>query len=354
MTYYIKRGTSFLISSEANLDIHKQLPVGNYIIQKNPMTEEFYLEQVDSFEFNGKRYGDNIRHTNRILDTFLNREVSTGVMLSGEKGSGKSLLAKTIAIQAATLDIPTIIINAPWGGDKFNSFIQDIQQPCVVLFDEFEKVYDREEQESILTLLDGVFPTKKLFILTCNDPWKVDSHMRNRPGRIYYLIDFVGLKSEFIAEYCEDNLINKTYIDTVCRIASVFTHFNFDMLKALIEEMNRYDECPQDALQMLNINPELSDSSEFVPTLTVNGVVIPQSDLYSNAWEGNPLSGDFGIEYKVYKDNRTDYDYRYIEFCPNDLTNVNITTGQFNFTNRTGDSVMLVRVPSTKFKYDAF
>ena len=51
----------------------------------------------------------------------------------------------------AAQDVPTIVINAPWKGDKFNTFIQAIEQPCAILFDEFEKVYDRDDQEKILT-----------------------------------------------------------------------------------------------------------------------------------------------------------------------------------------------------------
>jgi hypothetical protein len=76
--------------------------------------------------------------------------------------------------------VPTIVINAPWCGDKFNTLIQSIQQPCIVMFDEFEKVYSSEEQEAMLTLLDGIYSSKKLFLLTSNDKWRVDSHMRNR------------------------------------------------------------------------------------------------------------------------------------------------------------------------------
>ena len=168
MTYFLRNGSTFRPSDEANLDLHKALPAGNYIIKEDQFGNMFF-ETVDSFEFKGKRYGDNIKNCDRIMSTFLKRDASTGVMLTGEKGSGKSLLAKTISIEAAAQGIPTLIINAPWHGDKFNKFIQDIEQPCIVLFDEFEKVYDSDEQESMLTLLDGVFPSKKLFILTCND-----------------------------------------------------------------------------------------------------------------------------------------------------------------------------------------
>jgi hypothetical protein len=67
----------------------------------------------------------------------------------------------------------------------------------------------------MLTLLDGVFPSKKLFILTCNDKWRIDKHMRNRPGCIFYMLDFKGLDADFIREYCEDRLDAKEYIERI-------------------------------------------------------------------------------------------------------------------------------------------
>jgi len=186
MSYFIKNGNTFNVADKAAIDLQDHLPVGNYIVKENPMNETLYLEQVESFDSVGKIYGDISHYSGRILNTFAERSVSTGVMLTGVKGSGKTLLARILSIDGAKKNYPTIIINTPLHGDKFNTLIQDIDQPCIILFDEFEKVYDRTEQESILTLLDGVFPTKKLFVITCNDKWRVDQHMRIRPGRIYY------------------------------------------------------------------------------------------------------------------------------------------------------------------------
>jgi len=258
MAYFLKNGTSFRVSSKEAMDLHEQLPAGNYTVAVD-MMGNFYLEQIDSFEIPAKMYGNTLRHTDRIINSFWERPQQTGVLLNGEKGSGKTLLAKNISVELAKQGVPTIVINRDWTGDGFFKLLQDIDQPCVVLFDEFEKVYDREKQEEILTLLDGVFGSKKLYILTVNDKWRVDSHMRNRPGRIFYLLDFKGLDVNFIREYCEDNLNNKQYIEQICSLTSLFGEFNFDMLKALVEEMNRYDETPTEALEMLNAKPEYDD-----------------------------------------------------------------------------------------------
>lgn len=365
MTYFLKSGITFRVSSKEAMDLHEQLPAGNYTIKKDPF-DNLYLESIDSFEIKGKRYGDLEKNTDRILNTFMDRSASTGVMLTGEKGSGKSLLAKALSIQAATDGIPTIVINQPWTGDKFNALIQSIEQPCVVLFDEFEKVYDSQEQEAMLTLLDGVFPSKKLFVITCNDKWRVDSHMRNRPGRIYYMLDYKGLTHDFIIEYCEDNLKNKSYIERICSIASLFSQFNFDMLKALIEEMNRYNEAPEEALKMLNAKPEFDDGNKYVTHLTFKGVPVDQKHLESREWKGNPLQSKIHLSFKVSdagipwtdkdeNDEDADWNWEETQFNPGEIQKIDPATGTFIFMNKDGVALTLTKVKEKTFQYyDAF
>ena len=361
MSYFLKSGNTFRVSSKEAMDLHETLPAGNYVIGQDLMGNLF-LEMIDSFAIKGKRYGELDRNTDRILNTFLDRPNSTGVMLAGEKGSGKSLLAKSVSLEGANRGIPTIVINAQWAGDKFNSFIQSIDQPCIVLFDEFEKVYDSEHQEAILTLLDGVFPSKKLFMLTCNDKWRVDQHMRNRPGRIYYMIDFKGLTADFIIEYCEDNLKAKEYIDRICQIASLFSEFNFDMLKALVEEMNRYQEAPEVALKMLNAKPEFDQGhNRYTLELAIEGVPLETNDLGRKEWKGNPLQSSISIDYKMLNGETSlsnddeDWDWADIKFSPSDLKKIDSNTGKFIFVNDNGAALTLTKVQEkSTYYYDAF
>lgn len=353
MSYYIKSGNTFRVSADAAIDLHTKLPVGNYIIKVDPMGA-MYLEQIDSFEFKGKQYGDNIRHTERIMSTFKDRTVSTGIMLAGEKGSGKSLLAKSLSIAAAAIDMPTIIINTPFKGDSFNKFMQDIDEPCVVLFDEFEKVYDSADQESILTLLDGVFPSKKLFVLTCNNKYRIDTNMRNRPGRIYYMIDFAGLSNDFIIEYCNDNLINKTHISKVCAVSGLFAEMNFDMLKAMIEEMNRYDESPQQVLKLINAKPEFDSGSKYDVEFVHNGNVINAALFDPNVFEGSPMqSNGVGVGYDPEPDN-CDSKYLRFNFDSNSLYKIDPATGTFVFVLPTGEKLTLTKKVKIAFNFDAF
>ena len=354
MTYFLKQGNTYKVSKKEALDLREQLPAGNYVVKKNEMTGEMYLEQIDPFEFAGKIYGDTMKRAERILYAFEDRPSTTGVMLTGEKGSGKTLLAKMLSIKGYEKGYPTIVINQPWCGEAFNAFIQSIEQPVVVVFDEFEKVYDEQEQAMMLTLLDGVYPTKKLFVLTCNDKWRVNQHMRNRPGRIFYSLEYNGLEENFIREYCEDTLKAKEHIDRIVGIAGTFDQFNFDMLKALVEEMNRFGETPQEAMTMLNAKPEYSNNSRYSIKLMVNGEEIGETNFDEREWEGNPLNKNVHISYKSYEkdeDGEETWDWEGIRFEPSHLKKIDGNGNKYVFVDSNGNTLVLTKVKEKAFTY---
>lgn len=97
MTYFLRSGNTYRVTDEAALDLHELLPAGNYIIKQDQFGNLF-LEETDKFKPLTKYYGDCLRHADRIHRTFGDRPSSTGVMLTGEKGSGKTLLADTCAL----------------------------------------------------------------------------------------------------------------------------------------------------------------------------------------------------------------------------------------------------------------
>lgn len=316
MSHYLKQGEVLWPTTEGAYDVQDKLPLGTYTVGAN--IKGFFLQPITDFDIKGKVYGKARHQAERILNTFNQRPHTTGVLLNGEKGSGKTMLAKMVSQLAKEQGISTLVINTSFNGDSFNTFIQSIDEPCVILFDEFEKVFDNKEQEAILTLLDGVFPTKKLFMMTSNDKSRIGNHMINRPGRIFYMLEFKGLDSSFITEYCQDNLKNKEYIEQISKMTLLFDSFNFDMLKALVEDMNRYNESPLEVMEMLNAKPFTDEYTRFKVTGLRNGVPLASSELFPNEQRGNPV-------------NRTEIELEVADVvkgvvAPNDPNNEDINT----------------------------
>lgn len=343
---FVRSGLQFHPSNTASLDVHMELPVGNYIIQQDPRTEALFFEQVDSFEVTGKMYGDTIRRADRIIHVFQDRPFSTGIALTGEKGSGKTLLTKLLCMKLARdHNVPTIIINQPWVGDAFNKLIQSVQQPCVILFDEFEKVYIKDHsknlQEKVLTLLDGVFPSKKLFLFTVNDKSKLDGHLNNRPGRIYYMIEYNSLSSELIVEYCNDNLKTKKHIPELITLSQLFTQFNFDMLKAIVEEMNRFNESPAQVMELLNARPQNEEGVKYkLHVVNAEGEVVKAHPTELTA---NPIGTEV-----IHITDYEDFDeYFYFD----DLINYDLKEGLFKYKNKNGISLTATRAQKKDFNF---
>lgn len=352
MGIYLNRGGKIWTYGDDVLDLSRSLPVGTYTVGFTDL-EGYFLEKSNSFSVSDKIYGKVSRQAERILNTFNDRPNNTGVLLMGEKGSGKTMLAKVISQLAAVNGISTIIINTQYHGDAFNSFMQSINEPVILIFDEFEKVYESEAQESILTLMDGVFPSKKMFILTVNDRYKVNTHMTNRPGRLFYCIEYRGLETNFIEEYCNDNLKNKEYTPQICRLTMLFESFNFDMLKALVEEMNRYNESPREALEMLNAKPTEDGRTKHTAQVFVNGVLIKEDRMYPKFIRGNPLAID-AVEFYIEESDDNKKDSFNVLVQQKHITKVDADSGIFTFTTNDGNNTINVVLTRDEQKYPEY
>ena len=266
----------YTITSDAAMDIHEELPPGNYVINHAQFIG-YYFEVAKPFQLPPKFYGELSKTSERIINTYADRLKTqakpTGVLLRGEKGGGKTLLAKKVASE---LNLPVILINIPFHDDDFKGILASLG-PAVVIFDEFEKVYyEKNAQNAILTLLDGVYPSQCLFFIIVNDEHKLTDALLNRPGRLFYSLEYKGLSNEFITDYCKDKLLNQNHITSVLTVTAFFVNFNFDMLQGLIEEMNRYGEPAHEAVKFLNIKAEMFRAYEMYDvTVTYNGKEVP-------------------------------------------------------------------------------
>lgn len=256
-TVILKTGSMFQFTSSDNIQILDELPPLVFTLKAKPMSGDLYLEQSNDFDLPTPLYGNVTDRADRILNTYMDRSGSTGVHMDGVKGSGKTLLAKAIArFGAEKMNLPTIIVNSAFESEGFYDFCQQIEQPAIMLFDEFDKNFNDKAQHQILTVMDGVYSGKKLFLLTTNDRSKVSTFLINRPGRVFYSLSFSDLDESTIIQYCKERLKRPELLDSILNYAKLYRGITFDMLSAAVEEMNRYNETFQQVLGILNIRPE--------------------------------------------------------------------------------------------------
>lgn len=205
----------------------------------------YHLVRQPEMSLPSKVYGQNTSISEKIFDTFkLDGGKTTGVMLQGEKGTGKTLTAIEVCLKALSENYPVILIQSEFYGSSFNDFMASIGESCVVFIDEFEKVFKKQDAiDSTLMLLDGAIKTHKLFLLTSNIPLKDSERMEfltNRPSRIKYIFEYGSMAKEVIEEYLQDNLNYPVYTDDIISLQRSFNLFTIDMLKAIVGEINRF------------------------------------------------------------------------------------------------------------------
>jgi hypothetical protein len=126
------------------------------------------------------------------------------------------------------------------------------------------------------------------------------------------------------------------------------------MLKALIEEMNRYGESPQDALRMINAKPEYGDRVEYDLEVAIDSAMVEKDDFSPNRWNGNPLSSQVYINYndsdKEHDDDDDDDNWKTVIFEQKHLVKIDPEAGKFVF-KRDGKQVVLTRCKPTTFDY---
>ena len=279
----VESNTTTLVKFDEDL-LDSQLKPMVYTLAQTPMGQ-YYLSHIkDRFDID-TLYGTLKARVNKILHTYKQRTNSTGVLLTGDKGSGKTLLSKVVANSMIDAGKPVILINQAFRGDGFNSFMDDIGD-CCVLFDEFAKVYSSgsdnhdDFQESLLTFFDGTMSTKRLCIVTENNAFRINDFMKDRPGRMFYHFKYDKLDEQTITEVC-DKQLKSNKIPQIINLSRKLTTFSFDILTAIIEESNRF---PDESILTIAEDLNIPSINAYKYTYTVLKI----TDLSDNPYE---LSG---------------------------------------------------------------
>lgn len=241
-----------------DMKAYDKIPAGTYDIHCSEMTG-FYLSRRPDMVINEKVYGVQSSKVAKVLNSFKAFNRNLGVILSGNKGIGKSLTAKMIAIEAIKQGYPVILANRYIGG--IANFIESINQEVMILFDEFDKTFksrDNENpQDTMLSLFDGTSAGKKLFVVTCNQLNGLNDYLVNRPGRFHYHFRFDYPGADEVETYLKDKLEEK-YYDQIPAVVdfSGKIDLNYDCLRSIAFELNLgtpFAEAIKD-LNIINMN----------------------------------------------------------------------------------------------------
>lgn len=249
----INSGNSYQIFDNS-VTLYNNLPAQVYQIEFDPR-QGFSLSAKDPIEVKEKVYGKHLEKANKVIQTFHQFERSLGVILSGDKGIGKSLFSKLLCELAVSNNIPVIICNGFIPG--LAQFIDSMDQEVMVLFDEFDKTFneasDENAQSSMLSVFDGISVHKKLFCITCNELRSLNAFLVNRPGRFHYHFRFEYPNSNEIQEYMKDHLPEDKWTEIIKIINfSQKTRLNYDCLRAIAFELHSATSF-EEAISDLNI-----------------------------------------------------------------------------------------------------
>lgn len=256
---FYKSGTTVRVFDYDDNQVIDKLPSAIYTVCQD-MGGYFLSFVSDKFDVPNKIYGSTNARADKILKTYDGRTRSTGVLMSGDKGSGKTMLSSLLSNKMLERDLPVILIEKPFTGTGFIDFLNNIGE-CVLFFDEFAKVFskvdeDSEEnksQDGLLSVFDGAHTIKRLILLTENETYNINKYMLNRPGRIFYHFKYSKLEEALVREYCTANNIPDDIVEAILLRIESSGEFSFDALKAVVEDYTRFGGDISEIFQDLNI-----------------------------------------------------------------------------------------------------
>lgn len=254
-THFVFNNNQVRLYSFDENQVKSKLPAGIYYIMYSEIGG-YYLQVAkdQKFELPSNFYGDVKNKAERIITTYESRACSTGVLLTGNKGSGKSLLAKLVCNTMIDKGVPVIIVGDDHSDSEFHAFVETLGE-CVLFFDEFGKIYKGDEnQELLLSLFDGNSLNKRLHLVTENLYYNINEYMLNRPGRFFYHLIYDSLPEDIIYDFCNSKDLPSEFTSQLLHEISFFRDFNFDLLQAIVEEYLRYGEDLKTIYQYLNID----------------------------------------------------------------------------------------------------
>lgn len=223
------------LSNQPQQTIPTPITPSLYVLKHDEEKGYYAEKQSTPFEIIGKSYGKINFYVENIWRAYTRKKESTGVILTGQAGSGKSRLAEVLCNLSITQKQPVLWIKGVKPTDVLVDYLSNLNN-FTILIDEFGKIFNIKQQNRMLSMLGGMKSGKKLFIFTENNTSSISPFILNRPTRARYHLDYSKVPEDVIEEYCDDYDVTKTFYNDLIKKYLSSTVFSFDQLKVLVDE----------------------------------------------------------------------------------------------------------------------
>lgn len=312
---YIETGGHVRVYDDA-VRTHEGFPPGTYRVGFSPK-EGFSLIRIDDLTVGAERvYGGRDKKVAKIFQSYTRSERSLGVMLSGDKGIGKSLFLRMVAEAAREQGLPVVVVTAD--DDGVVDFLDSLDE-CLVIFDEFEKIFPAgrrgiaeglNRQNQFLSLFDGLSSVKRMYCLSVNDMSDVSTYLVSRPGRFHYHLRFDYPGPDEVRQYLVDQApeADPEEIENVA-LFSRRARLNYDHLRAIAFELRQPDTLFSEIVDDLNIRT-------IEPSTYRIEARFPDGKVWSDEVEMNLFErGEVGRTFELRNSTRSIF----ASFVPRDL-----------------------------------
>ena len=247
-----------------------------YNIKVDSYTRVVSLEETTPFVMPSKVYctSRDKRFIEKVINSYkLSENGFTGVMLSGIKGSGKTIMAKSIANES---NLPIINIDKsirPWALKALVELLGDTN--ICFMFDELDKLLEDYDDSALLQILDGADTKGKHMILfTCNNEEYISEYLIDRCSRIRYWRKFDEMSPSIIMEVLNDKLNDKKEVESLTDfIKDNFEICSFDNIASFINEVNNYPTATfEELFEDMNLTPK---NGQIKPAKRNSGFIKP-------------------------------------------------------------------------------
>lgn len=195
-----------------------------------------------------------------VIDDFKKCDKNLGILLTGIKGTGKTIIAERICNE---LKIPVFVLTELLPKNLLEEFFKSLNQKCIVFIDEYDKEYG--SSDTLLSIMDGALSPEHpvLFLLTSNE-LEINKNMLNRPNRIKYIRNYIQLELDFSINLVREKVNNLSRAEIAVQLIEKFDTLTFDVLLNFIDTINNHEHIAVvDIFKFLNITKKEKNSFGF-------------------------------------------------------------------------------------------